>query len=136
MNFSWKLINYSWNNRIFLKVDLINNISWNSIINFLTINKFSWPLNTYWKKCQRSKSQVKAKDMELSAFFECGFFSTPSRNRRGVIFSLQFACVWVSVCLSVCVRLCLWTKFQQNESTDLHAFFAKQKGSKVKVTMT
>ena len=32
-------------------------------------------------------------------------FFTPPRNRGGVIFSLQFVCV--SVCLCVCVSVCL-----------------------------
>ena len=50
-------------------------------------------------------------------------FITPPRNRGGVIFSLQF--VYVSVCLCVCVRLLLWTKFQPNGWTDLDAVFAK-----------
>ena len=48
---------------------------------------------------------------------------TPPRNRGGVIFSLQFVCVCLSV--SLFVRLCLWTKFQPNGWTDLDAVFAK-----------
>ena len=47
---------------------------------------------------------------------------TPPQNRGGVIFSLQFVCV--SVCL--CVRLCLLTKFQPNGCTDLDAVLAKR----------
>ena len=47
---------------------------------------------------------------------------TPPRNRGGVIFSLQFVCV--SVCVCVCPEF-LWTKFQPNGCTDLNAVIAK-----------
>ena len=52
---------------------------------------------------------------------------TPPRNREGVIFSLHFVyvCVCVCLCVFVCLSVCHWTKFQQNEWTDLDAVFAK-----------
>ena len=54
---------------------------------------------------------------------------TSPRNRWGVIFSLQFVCVCVSVCLSVFLCVCLMSaceqKFQPNRCTDLDAVFAK-----------
>ena len=54
-------------------------------------------------------------------FFFVHIVITPPRNRGGVIFSLQFVCV--SVCL--CVRHFLLTKFQPNGCTNLDAVFAK-----------
>ena len=51
---------------------------------------------------------------------------TPHRNRGGVIFSLQFVCVSVYLSVCLCVRLCLWRKFQPNGCTDLNAVFAKR----------
>ena len=50
---------------------------------------------------------------------------TPPRNRGGVIFSLQFVCVSVCVCVYVSVRTFLWTKFQPNGCTNLDAVFFK-----------
>ena len=56
----------------------------------------------------------------VSSFYSKSII-TPPRNRGGVIFSLQFVCV--SVCL--CVGHFLWTKFQPNGCTDLDAVFPK-----------
>ena len=49
---------------------------------------------------------------------------TPTRNRGGVIFSLQFVCESVCLPVCVCVRLFLWTKLQPNGWSHLDAFFA------------
>ena len=77
----------------------------------------------------RSKSLAKVIDVEVSAFSEQFLFFlifsgvviviTPPRNCGEVIFSLQFVCVCVCVCVCLSVQLCLWTKFQPNQWTDL-----------------
>ena len=66
-----------------------------------------WP----WVKCQVYGDVI-------SIFFP--IYSITSPRNRGGLFSLQF------VCVCVCVRLCLWTKFQSNGCTDLDAVFAKR----------
>ena len=55
---------------------------------------------------------------------EIDFFLTPTRNRGGVIFSLQFVCVSVCVCVWVS-DVFLLTKFKPNGYTDFDAVFAK-----------
>ena len=44
-----------------------------------------------------------------------------------------FVCVPVYLFVCVSVRLCLWTKFQSNECTDLNVVFAKQVLSTLKL---
>ena len=48
-------------------------------------------------------------------------FIIPPQNRGGVIFSMQFVCLSVFLC----VRLCLWTKFQHKRNlSEIYLFTA------------